>query len=256
MTTILTPQHLAATGLAPQHEDEFGRARRGRFRPVRPPRPKRRRRTYVQNIIWGDNACPCVYGGGDSARRDAPDGAYDDAPPPTPDGAEEHPQDEIVARTSDELYEMLEEVQRTFHAQVAWSQPIPLANASQLPSTPGVYMVLRAGRPLYVGQSSNVQRRWLGRLETLTQLAIDPSPYKVRVGTINKTGTETRSAGSASVRRDVEAALITTSPVKLTNRSSIKPFTVGKKGATLTQVGPRGGMRTRQGVVGKSFREW
>lgn len=262
MTTYLSPQHLEISGYVSldrlereaenEEENESWRGRRGGYRPRRPsvwplPRRRRRRRTYVRNLIWGADACPCVYNNGR-----ATDAAADSEPQDAP---ADEPQDEIVARTSDELYEMLDEVQRAFQAQVKWTHPIALANAGQLPSAPGVYMVLKGGKPLYVGQSNNVRQRWLGRLQTLTQLAVDTSAYRIKMGTINPTGTEKRGATNASLRRDVEAGLITTTP-GLTNRSSFVPFKVKAGGVQLAQQGPRGGTRQRSGSVGKIFREW
>ena len=76
-----------------------------------------------------------------------------------------------------------EQITRTYRARLNWSPAIPL-RAVQKVSGGGIYVVEKGGLPIYVGQADGFARRWVVRLEVLRQLAVDPSPYTLRIARI------------------------------------------------------------------------
>jgi hypothetical protein len=114
--------------------------------------------------------------------------------------------------------------------------------------TPGIYLVERDGKPVYVGiakKKSTIGGRWKCRVDTFRQLKLPSETerrYTIRVGTIQgKGGWLTRSQKDLyeSVERVLIRYLKKVPRFGLTNQMSRLPFTVAKAGIFIENQGSR-----------------
>jgi hypothetical protein len=102
----------------------------------------------------------------------------------------------------------------------------------------GVYILERAGKPIYVGHTDMFGERWGRRYDVLRVMAVAMKPYKVRIGIIKPEDDE-RQKPCEERRRAIESVLIRAlknANMVLTNIQSINKFKV-TQAATITNGG-------------------
>jgi hypothetical protein len=132
-----------------------------------------------------------------------------------------------------------EEITRSYRATLEWSDPVALSGALRRKDG-GIYVVEKDGKPIYVGEAASFPRRWLVRLEVLRQLAQDTSPYKLRFARITAADAPFVGIKGSPLREAIEHTIIRgldKQGIKLTNRTSIRPFMAGT--IQLTHTGTR-----------------
>jgi hypothetical protein len=107
--------------------------------------------------------------------------------------------------------------------QVNWSAAVPLSRVYTLkPPASAVYVLLKNGKPVYVGETASWGTRWRARLDTLSEFGVSPSPYTVAVGSITWKGPGSAPAADL-LRNDTEAILIrglSRAGLRMNNRTS------------------------------------
>jgi len=112
---------------------------------------------------------------------------------------------------------------RGAQATVDWAPAVDVSRVLVVrPAAASVYVLMRDGVPIYVGESGSWRVRWSGRLEALNAFGIGTAPYTVAVGTIAWTGPAPVPPADL-LRNDVEHILIRAylrAGVRLNNRTS------------------------------------
>ena len=148
-----------------------------------------------------------------------------------------------------------EEITRSFSATLDWSTPVALSGALKR-SDGGIYVVEKDGVPIYVGEAASFARRWLVRLEVLRQLALSSSPYTLRLARIAAANAPFNGAAGSRLRESIEHTVIrglARQGIRLTNRTSIRPFVVGSIALTHTGTRPRYILNSPAPVSGQSY---
>jgi hypothetical protein len=104
----------------------------------------------------------------------------------------------------------------------------------------GVYILEKNGNPIYVGETHIFGERWGERFNTLREMAVSTSPYRVRIGII-KPELDERLSTNSGRRGRIESVLIRelrNKNINLTNVRKIRPFRVLRP-ATITNSGNR-----------------
>jgi hypothetical protein len=148
-----------------------------------------------------------------------------------------------------------EEITRSFRATLDWAAPVPLSGALKR-TDGGIYVVEKNGNPIYVGEAASFLRRWLVRHEVLRQLDADTSAYTLRLARITWADAPWVGVKGSALREAVEHTIIRglgRQGIKLTNRTSIRPFTVGTIVLTHTGRRPQYILSSPQPVAGQVY---
>jgi len=129
---------------------------------------------------------------------------------------------------------------RGAQATVAWSAAVPVEKALALkPAAAAVYVLMRDGVPIYVGESGSWAVRWRGRFQALSEFGVPLAPYTVAVGNVSWTGPAPAPPPDL-LRNDVESILIRAygrAGVKLNNRTATKRILPAPQGFRVQSTG-------------------
>lgn len=120
---------------------------------------------------------------------------------------------------------------------VSWTGPHPIGRELGRTSGGGIYVVIRNGKPIYVGQTGSFSQRFTKHFSSLHQMGCDVRQQKIYLGKISLAN---GSPVTESVRKNVESVIIRTylkKAVRLQNRTSIKAFKTSSGGLFIYNKG-------------------
>lgn len=177
---------------------------------------------------------------------DSPADVADAAPPEPASAAGAEGAGELVPWLERALNAELEASRSVPPTIISWSGPVAIAKHPFVaPQGGGIYIVMRAGRPMYVGETESFARRWHGRLLSAFQMGLTtpdgrlPRPLNVYFGRMmhgkNKDKQLRKAVEHVVIRTLINGKLV--GPRELRNQTSILELSV-KDQVHITRILP------------------